>query len=86
MDQRQRPEDAHRAPTPPPSSPRSNPLDEVDVLGLNCAFGPTEWPKHIRHIADTLAALVSVLPNAGLPDHGDGKTYFPLNPADFAKG
>jgi 5-methyltetrahydrofolate--homocysteine methyltransferase len=62
--------------------------DEVDVLGLNCAFGPSELAESIKYIAGTWpeSKLVSALPNAGMPLFVDGKAHFPMNPADFARG
>jgi 5-methyltetrahydrofolate--homocysteine methyltransferase len=62
------------------------PFAEVDVLGLNCAFGPFELTETVRYIAETWPRLVSALPNAGLPIMVDGKTQFPMGPADFVKG
>jgi 5-methyltetrahydrofolate--homocysteine methyltransferase len=62
------------------------PFDEVEVLGLNCAFGPSELTESVRQIAATYPKFVSVLPNAGLPVFADGKAHFPMNPQDFAKG
>ena len=62
------------------------PFDEVDVLGLNCAFGPTELTGAVRYVAENWPRLVSALPNAGQPIMVDGKSVFPMVPADFAKG
>src|SRR5262249_4843475 len=62
------------------------PFDEVDVLGLNCAFGPRELTESARYIAEHWPRFVSALPNAGLPIMVDGKTRFPMTPADFTKG
>src|SRR5688572_21902546 len=63
------------------------PYDEVDVLGVNCAFGPTELSETVRAIAETWPRLVSALPNAGLPVMDDkGRAHFPMGPADFTKG
>src|SRR5258706_8384958 len=59
---------------------------EVDVLGLNCAFGPTELTETVRYIAEHWPRFVSALPNAGLPIMVDGKPHFPMGPADFTKG
>src|SRR5215213_4362666 len=39
------------------------PYDEVDVLGLNCAFGPFELAESARFIAEHWPRLVSALPN-----------------------
>jgi 5-methyltetrahydrofolate--homocysteine methyltransferase len=63
-----------------------NPYDEVDFLGLNCAFGPYEVTESVRFIAENWPRYVSALPNAGLPVMVDGKSHFPMGPADFAKG
>ena len=62
------------------------PYDEVDVLGLNCAFGPSELAETTKYIAANWPRLVSALPNAGMPIMVDGKSHFPMNPADFTKG
>src|SRR6476661_7026696 len=62
------------------------PFSEVDVLGLNCAFGPYDLAESTRFIAEHWPRLVSVLPNAGLPVMVDGKSHFPMTPSDFTKG
>jgi 5-methyltetrahydrofolate--homocysteine methyltransferase len=62
------------------------PYEQVDVLGLNCATGPTELTEHVRYISENWPRLVSALPNAGMPLMVDGHAHFPLKPDDFAKG
>ena len=62
------------------------PFDQVDVLGLNCATGPTELSEHVRYFSEHWPRYISVLPNAGMPLMVDGKAQFPLGPADFARG
>jgi 5-methyltetrahydrofolate--homocysteine methyltransferase len=62
------------------------PFSEIDVLGLNCAFGPFELTETVRYIAEHWPRMVSALPNAGLPIMVDGKSHFPMGPADFVKG
>ncbi|HYO09906.1 MAG TPA: homocysteine S-methyltransferase family protein [Tepidisphaeraceae bacterium] len=62
------------------------PYPEVDVLGLNCAFGPFELAESARYIADNWPRFVSALPNAGLPIMVDGKSCFPMTPGDFTRG
>jgi 5-methyltetrahydrofolate--homocysteine methyltransferase len=62
------------------------PYSEVDSLGLNCAFGPTELTETIRYISQNWPRLVSILPNAGMPVFVDGKAHFPMNPVDFTRG
>ena len=56
----------------------------VDMLGLNCATGPKEMAEHIRHLTESWAGPVSVLPNAGLPELRCGHTHYPLSAADLA--
>jgi 5-methyltetrahydrofolate--homocysteine methyltransferase len=63
-----------------------NPYEEIDFLGLNCAFGPYEVTESVRFIAENWPRYVSALPNAGLPVMVDGKSHFPMGPADFTKG
>ena len=63
-----------------------DPFTSVDVLGVNCAFGPPELTETVRFIAENWDRPVSALPNAGLPIMVDGKSVFPMNPADFTKG
>ena len=60
------------------------PLDEIDVLGMNCGVGPDLMLDDIRHLSRHCAKLLSVLPNAGLPETRGDETYFPLNPAGLA--
>lgn len=62
------------------------PFDQVQVLGLNCAFGPIELMESVRYISQNWPRLVSALPNAGLPIMIDGKASFPMTPPDFTKG
>ncbi len=58
---------------------------EVDVIGLNCATGPAEMSEHIRYLARSCTRLLSVMPNAGLPQVVDGRAHFPLTPAELAR-
>ncbi|MEZ5932538.1 MAG: methionine synthase [Alphaproteobacteria bacterium] len=57
---------------------------EVDVLGLNCATGPQEMAEHLRYLSENWPGLISVLPNAGLPELVDGQTHYPLGPDELA--
>ncbi len=57
---------------------------DVPLLGLNCATGPQEMAEHVRWISRNWPGLISVLPNAGLPELVDGQTHYPLNAADMA--
>jgi 5-methyltetrahydrofolate--homocysteine methyltransferase len=60
-----------------------NALD-VPLMGMNCATGPQEMAEHIRWLSGSWNGLLSVQPNAGLPELVDGQTHFPLTPADLA--
>jgi 5-methyltetrahydrofolate--homocysteine methyltransferase len=62
------------------------PFGEVQVLGVNCGFGPNELTEVVREISQSWPRLLSALPNAGLPVMVDGRANFPMNPADFTKG
>lgn len=55
----------------------------IAALGLNCATGPVEMTPHLEYIAREWNRPFSVIPNAGLPMLVDGKTEYPLRPADF---
>ncbi|MDQ1081129.1 methionine synthase [Pseudoroseomonas cervicalis] len=57
---------------------------DVPLIGLNCATGPQEMAEHVRYLARNWPGLVSVQPNAGLPELVDGKTHYPLAPAEMA--
>lgn len=56
----------------------------VDAMGLNCATGPQEMADHVRWLAQNWPRLISVLPNAGLPEMHQGHVHFPLSPDEMA--
>ncbi|HTB43892.1 MAG TPA: homocysteine S-methyltransferase family protein, partial [Acetobacteraceae bacterium] len=57
---------------------------DVPLMGLNCATGPQEMAEHVRWLATNWPGLLSVLPNAGLPELVDGHTHYPLGGAELA--
>ena len=57
---------------------------DVPLIGLNCATGPQEMAEHVRWLAANWPGLISVLPNAGLPELVDGQTHYPLGAAEMA--
>ncbi|MGI4810425.1 MAG: methionine synthase [Janthinobacterium lividum] len=61
-------------------------IDSLDVplIGLNCATGPQEMAEHVRWLAANWRGLLSVQPNAGLPELVDGQTRYPLDAAQMA--
>ena len=56
-----------------------------DVIGLNCATGPSEMGEHLRYLAQHSRIPISVLPNAGLPSVVDGKMHYDLTAEEFTK-
>jgi 5-methyltetrahydrofolate--homocysteine methyltransferase len=60
-----------------------NALD-VPLLGLNCATGPQEMAEHVRWLATNWPGLLSIQPNAGLPELVDGQTHYPLGADELA--
>jgi 5-methyltetrahydrofolate--homocysteine methyltransferase len=57
----------------------------ADGLGLNCATGPQEMAEHLRQLSENWPGLISIQPNAGLPELVNGKTHYPLSPDELAK-
>ncbi|RVT96908.1 methionine synthase [Rhodovarius crocodyli] len=57
---------------------------DVPLMGLNCATGPQEMAEHVRFLSQNWPGLISVQPNAGLPELVDGKTHYPLAAPDMA--
>ncbi len=57
---------------------------DVPLMGLNCATGPQEMAEHVRWLSQNWPGLISVQPNAGLPELVDGRTHYPLQPAEMA--
>ncbi|MFS3134167.1 methionine synthase [Gluconacetobacter sacchari] len=57
---------------------------DVPLMGLNCATGPQEMAEHVRWLATNWPGLLSIQPNAGLPELVNGQTHYPLSPADMA--
>ncbi len=56
----------------------------IDVIGLNCATGPTEMSEHLRFLARHAEIGLACLPNAGLPVLGPRGASYPLTPAELA--
>ncbi|HWD60568.1 MAG TPA: homocysteine S-methyltransferase family protein, partial [Stellaceae bacterium] len=57
----------------------------VDSLGLNCATGPREMAEHVKWLGDNWPRLISVQPNAGLPELVSGRTQYPLGPEELSQ-
>ncbi len=58
---------------------------EVPLIGLNCATGPLEMAEHVKWLGENWPGLLSVQPNAGLPELVDGQTHYPLSAAELAQ-
>ncbi len=57
---------------------------DVPLMGLNCATGPQEMAEHLHFLSTNWPGLLSVMPNAGLPELVDGQARFPLGAAELA--
>ncbi len=57
---------------------------DVPLMGLNCATGPQEMAEHVKWLAENWPGLISVQPNAGLPELIDGRTVYPLGPDEMS--
>jgi 5-methyltetrahydrofolate--homocysteine methyltransferase len=57
---------------------------DVPLIGLNCATGPQEMSEHVRWLAANWPGLLSMQPNAGLPELVDGQTHYPLGAEEMA--
>ena len=56
----------------------------IDLIGLNCATGPTEMSEHLRYLSRHAQVAVSCMPNAGLPQLTSDGAYYPLTPKELA--
>jgi 5-methyltetrahydrofolate--homocysteine methyltransferase len=58
---------------------------DVDIIGLNCATGPKEMNDAVRYLGHNSTKLISVLPNAGLPQNVGGRAHYALTPEELAE-
>jgi methionine synthase / methylenetetrahydrofolate reductase(NADPH) len=56
----------------------------ADVVGFNCRTGPTGIKRALEKSALSSDVLVSVFPNAGIPDYVDGQYRYVSTPEYFA--
>jgi 5-methyltetrahydrofolate--homocysteine methyltransferase len=61
-----------------------DPIDEIDIIGMNCGVGPDLMLDDIKHLSRHCRKKLSVLPNAGMPQTRNDETYFPLDPDGLA--
>jgi 5-methyltetrahydrofolate--homocysteine methyltransferase len=57
----------------------------IDMIGLNCATGPTEMSEHLRHLSRHSRVPVGCMPNAGLPQLTADGAHYPLTPEELAQ-
>jgi 5-methyltetrahydrofolate--homocysteine methyltransferase len=57
---------------------------DIPLIGLNCATGPQEMAEHLKWLAANWPGLLSMQPNAGLPELVNGATHYPLGAAEMA--
>ncbi len=57
---------------------------DIPVMGMNCGTGPQEMAEHMRWLSANWPGMLAVMPNAGLPELVDGRTHYPLAPAEMA--
>lgn len=57
---------------------------DIEVIGLNCATGPTEMSEHLRTLSQQAQIRLSVMPNAGLPELTSDGARYPLTPDQLA--
>ncbi|MEM9944789.1 MAG: methionine synthase [Cyanobacteria bacterium P01_D01_bin.36] len=55
----------------------------IDILGLNCATGPTEMKEHIKYLSENSPFIISCIPNAGLPENVGGQAHYRLTPMEL---
>ncbi|WP_181764684.1 methionine synthase [Streptomyces albidus (ex Kaewkla and Franco 2022)] len=55
----------------------------IDMIGLNCATGPSEMSEHLRYLAQHSRVPISCMPNAGLPVLGKDGAHYPLTPEEL---
>ncbi|MBN2416780.1 bifunctional homocysteine S-methyltransferase/methylenetetrahydrofolate reductase [bacterium] len=56
---------------------------ETDAVGLNCAIGPKPMLDFIERLAAVTNKPISVMPNAGMPQQIDGRTFYMTTPEYF---
>lgn len=54
-------------------------------LGLNCATGPADMASHIRFLSHNWPGRISCMPNQGLPQVIDRRTFYPLEPESYVE-
>jgi len=58
----------------------------VDAVGLNCSTGPDKMAEQVEAMYEVSHVPILVKPNAGLPKLREGRTYYDMQPKEFALG
>ena len=56
---------------------------EIDVIGINCALGPTDMVQHVKQLSVQCKRKLSVLPNRSFPETVNGRAHFHLTPDEL---
>ncbi|MCK5145142.1 bifunctional homocysteine S-methyltransferase/methylenetetrahydrofolate reductase [bacterium] len=56
---------------------------QVDALGINCVVGPKDALEFVEILSGLTDLPVSVMPNAGIPQMVDGRTFYMTTPEYF---
>ncbi len=56
----------------------------ADVVGANCSVGPQGVLNVMAEMRGTDSGLLAAMPNAGMPTHYDGRTFYIATPEYFA--
>ena len=56
----------------------------VDVIGLNCGFGPDKYKPIFEKLQKISSTPIAIVPNAGLPRFVNGETVFDLDAEAFS--
>lgn len=57
----------------------------ADIIGANCSLGPAQLLPIVETLAANCDCPISIQPNAGMPHLVDGKTIFPMSPAEMGE-
>ncbi|MCE5285266.1 MAG: homocysteine S-methyltransferase family protein [Pelosinus sp.] len=55
----------------------------ANIIGANCSLGPAQMLPIVKELASSTTLPISIQPNAGMPELIDGKTLFPMTPAEM---
>ncbi len=57
----------------------------VDAVGLNCSTGPIEMEDALRYLSSHTDLPVSCIPNAGIPENVDGRSFYGLTAQEMER-